>query len=111
MLPLRIHGSLGQQLDTTAVIDTGYNGSLSLPAAVVNTLTLELLGPMKLILGDASQRALSFYRGEVQWGSQRRSVRVLCVEGDPLVGTALLKGHRLEVNFSHDGVVIVRPVP
>jgi clan AA aspartic protease len=110
-LPIRLFGLAGQQLDITAVIDTGYNGALTLPLASVSTLALALLGPMRVILGDTSQRALSFYSAEILWGSQRRVVRVLCVEGDPLVGTALLKGHRLEAEFEHAGNVLVSPLP
>jgi clan AA aspartic protease len=109
-LPLQVLGPNRQQ-QITAVIDTGYNGELSLPMAVITALSLPPLAPGRVRLADASRRILRRYRAEVIWDGQRRTVRVLCVEGDPLIGTALLSGYRMEADFVAGGQVTLQPLP
>jgi clan AA aspartic protease len=108
-LHLQIYGPNGQQ-ELTVVIDTGYNGSLSLPLAVVAALSLPRLASRDVTLGDASRKTLDFYRAEVEWDGQKRAIPVLCVEGDPLLGTALLKGYKMEADFVVDGPAQIAPV-
>ena len=103
-LLLQIHGAASQTMET-AVIDTGYNGALTLPFAVITTLALTPLASRSVILGDASRRVLDFYEAEVIWDDQRQSIPILCVEGVPLIGTALLKGCRMEAEFFVGGQV------
>jgi len=94
-IPVQVIGAQGQSLDVTVVIDTGYNGGLSLPMAIVDALSLPQAASREVTLGDASRKVFAFYNAAVLWDGQRRKVRVLCVEGDPLLGTALLRGYKL----------------
>ena len=109
-LLLDIHGSSGPAT-TTVVIDTGYNGSLTLPIALIASLSLSPLASRPVTLGDASRRVLDFYETEVEWDGQRRSIAVLHVEGEPLIGTALLQGYKLEADFVDGGLVRLLPLP
>ena len=63
-LLLGIRG-LSNQTTATAVIDTGYNGSLTLPLATITALSLAPLASRSVILGDASRRVLDFYEAEI----------------------------------------------
>jgi clan AA aspartic protease len=110
-IPLTIFGPSGQQLMVAAVIDTGYNGDLCLPLSMVTLLALPPLAPKPVKLGDDSWKTLPFYRAEIDWSGGRPPIRVLCVEGDPLVGTRLLRGHRMEADFVDGGPVLLRPLP
>lgn len=110
-LTLEVLGPNGQRQGITAVIDTGFNGDLSLPAAVVSVLALIPLVPQSVRLGDARRRILSFYEAELLWDGQLCPIRVLCVEGDPLVGTAVLNGYRLTADFVVGGPVNIEAVP
>jgi clan AA aspartic protease len=89
-LPLQVHGPNGYS-DVTAIIDTGYNGFLTLPLAVAQALSLSALASRSVTLGDGSRRVLDFYEANVEWDGSLRTIAVLCVEGDPLIGTGLLK--------------------
>ena len=60
-------------------------------------------------LGDTSQRVLDFYTANIHWEGRVRRIRVLCVEGSPLVGTVLLQGYKLEANFTPGGAVVLTP--
>lgn len=58
-----------------------------------------------MTLGDASQRVLDFYTANIHWAEQVRRIRVLCVEGSPLIGTMLLQGYKLEADCTVRGTV------
>jgi len=47
-----------QPHDVDAVIDTGFNGFLTLPRAMVQTLQLPLAGNRRVTLGDGSMVVL-----------------------------------------------------
>lgn len=106
-IPLQVFSSNALTQEVIAVIDTGYNGALSLPMALVTALALPPLAPSLVRLGDTSRKVMNFYSADVLWDGQRRKIKVLTVEGDPLVGTALLKGYNLNVNFVDGGDVII----
>jgi predicted aspartyl protease len=106
-----VFGPSGRQLIMTAVIDTGYNGDLCLPLALVTSLSLLPQAPKPVKLGDNSWKTLPFYRADIDWDGRRSPVRVLCVEGDPLVGTRLLRGNKMEADFVDGGSVLIHPLP
>jgi hypothetical protein len=66
---------------------------------------------MHVTLADTSQKAVQRFLAEIIWDQQRRTIRVVCVEGDPLWGTALLRDHKLEADFAAGGTVTVRTLP
>ncbi len=100
-LCLLVYG-MNSQKEITAVIDTGYNGALSLPISLITSLGLNRLASRSVTLGDASRRVLDFYEAEIEWDGHRHGVPILCVEGDPLIGTALLTGYKCEEEL-HNG--------
>jgi clan AA aspartic protease len=110
-LQLHVAGPNGQRQEITAIIDTGYNGVLSLPLATVMVLALPPSASRMVTLGDASQRVFNFYTAHLHWEGRMQRIRVLCVEGSPLVGTQLLQGYRLEADFTTRGVVVLTPLP
>jgi clan AA aspartic protease len=109
-IPLEVFGPQGQQQAITAVIDTGYNGALTLPSAVIRKLSLPPLVAGPVTLADDSQRTLSFFSADVLWDGRMRKIRVLCLEVDSLVGTALLRGCRVEAEFVDGGAIAISPV-
>jgi clan AA aspartic protease len=110
-LRILVVGPTGQMMEVVAVIDTGYSGALSLPIAVITTLALSPLASRAVRLADRTRRALNTYEAEVLWDGQRRTLRVLALEGDPLIGTALLKGYTLEARFVDGGAVTIEVRP
>jgi clan AA aspartic protease len=108
---LHVAGPNGQQQEVTAIIDTGYNGALSLPLSIVTALSLPPSASRIVTLGDASQRVFDFYTAHIHWERQVQRIRILCVEGSPLVGTQLLQGYKLEADFATGGVVTLTALP
>jgi clan AA aspartic protease len=100
-----------QPHDVDAVIDTGFNGFLTLPRALVHTLQLPLAGNRRVTLGDGSTVVLDLYLATVLWDTQPREVLVLEAEGGPLMGMALLYGNRVILHVVDNGDVLIDPWP
>ena len=81
-----------------AVIDTGYNGYLTLSAALVATLGLAFAGNRSGTLADGSTVVLDVFLGIVSWHGQRREVLIAQAQGIPLIGMSLLDGSRLTID-------------
>jgi clan AA aspartic protease len=94
-----------------AVLDTGFNGFLTLPSHVVRTLQLPFVGHRRATLGDGSIAVLDLYLATVLWHEQEREVLVLQADGGPLVGMALLYGSRVVLHIVDDGDVLIEPWP
>lgn len=70
---LHIVSPNGLRHEITAIIDTGYNGALTLPHATVLAFALMPSASRMVTLGDASQRVLDFYVGVTfLWVRSRR---------------------------------------
>ncbi len=65
---LMVRGPGGQEQEIEAVIDTGFNGFLTLPPTVVTTLGLPRLGRGRAILANGSQDLFDVYEVTVLWG-------------------------------------------
>jgi clan AA aspartic protease len=108
---VNVRGPTGITRQMKAVIDTGHDGALSLPFAIVHALALTPGGPALVTYGDGQRRVRRAYHAAVVWDGEMRRVRLLCEEGDTLIGTALLKGYKLEVEFEVGGSVGITPLP
>ena len=59
------------------------------------------------VLGDGREVALDIFAGTVVWDGQDRDVVVLGVDGDVLVGMALLAGSRVILEVEERGRVTI----
>src|SRR5262249_41363710 len=100
-----------QPHDVDAMIDTGFNGFLTLPSAMVQTFQLPLAGNRRVTLGDGSTVVLDLYLATVLWDTQPREVLVLAAESGSLMGTARLYGHRVILRVVDNGDVLIDPWP
>lgn len=63
------------------VVDTGFDGHLTLPSDSINRLGLRRAGRRYAILGDGNTVALELYRTKVLWHGEEREVPVLRTDG------------------------------
>jgi clan AA aspartic protease len=108
---LSILDTAQQPHDVDAVMDTGFNGFLTLPRALMQTLQLPLAGNRRVTLGDGSTVVLDLYLATVLWDTQPREVLVLAAEGGSLMGMAMLYGHRVILHVVDNGDVFIDPWP
>lgn len=90
-----------------AVIDTGYNGYLTLPGTLVNSLQLQFAGHRRAMLADGSIIRLDTFLAEIFWHGRQQSVLISQAEGSPLVGMALLEGSRVTMDVVDGGLVAI----
>lgn len=95
----------GKKQLTDAVIDTGYNGFLTLPSKIITALDLPWNASDLLTLGDGSEALFDLYAATIIWDRQCREVDVAESETEPLVGMALLQGYRLQIDAIVGGMV------
>jgi clan AA aspartic protease len=104
-LPLVIGNSTGQREVIDTVIDTGFDGFLSLPSEMIVRLGLPWTISNPATLGDGSEVLFDFYTGTVIWDGQYRTIDIAESETEPLLGMAMLYGYRLQVDTIEGGSV------
>jgi predicted aspartyl protease len=73
MLHLTVRGPDGQEQEVEVVLDTGFDGHLTLPSAAITTLGLNYTGESITTLADGHAVELPFYEAVVLWDGQERS--------------------------------------
>ena len=100
-------GPAGQTREVAAVIDTGFNGYLTLPTTLVADLGLTVVGDGEAVLADGSETAFDVYSVTLFWDGQPRHVEAAAVGIDALIGMMLLDRHSLFVEVAAGGRVVV----
>ncbi len=90
-----------------AVIDTGFTGFLSLPIAIIMELELQWSYRDRATLGDGSETVFDVYNAEIVWNGQLREIEIDAAETEPLLGMALLRGYRLQIDTIEGGLVSI----
>jgi len=93
------------------VIDTGYNGHITLPPSLISALGLPFAGHRRGRLADGSVTVLDIYLATLIWHGPTREVLVSQAAGTPLLGMGLLQGCRLTVDAFENGDVTIRELP
>jgi clan AA aspartic protease len=87
------------------VVDTGFNDYLTLPPQAIAAMNLPLDSAGFIRLADGSRSLTSLYSARINWDGNQRSVLVLATGNKPLVGTRLLQGFQMTIDFIPDGSV------
>jgi clan AA aspartic protease len=111
LLRLTVRDAGGQPHDVEVVIDTGFNGFLTLPPALVAALGLSWLCRQQGQLADGSILPFDVYVATVDWDGQPRSVEVEAADAQPLLGMALLQGSELRIEARLSGPVTITRLP
>lgn len=88
-------------------MDTGFEGFLTLPPAVVNELQLPYVARIDANLADDSSIAAFAYLVTILWHGVEREVTALGIGRRPLIGTALLEDYHLGIDFCDGGTVVI----
>lgn len=110
IIELEVIGSNQRTEKVEAVIDTGFNGYLTLPNDLINYLKLQRAGSRYVTLGDGNVVVLDMYLAMVLWHGQQREVLALQADGGPLIGMSLLYGNRVMLDVIDNGDVTIAPL-
>ena len=108
VVTLPLLGPSGQAREVDAVVDTGFNGYLTLPPMLMEHLELPVVGDGEAVLADGSEAAFDVYGVTVLWDGQPTRVETGAVGVDPLVGMALLDRHNLNIDVENGGRVLIQ---
>jgi clan AA aspartic protease len=95
------------QIDTVALLDTGFDGDLSLPMEIGVVLGLELRDMVETELADGTVILELTYTAHIEWDGEFRRVSVTLTRSDEaLLGTKLLEGKSVNIDFRTGEVII-----
>ena len=95
--------------DWTAVIDTGFNGDLELPAALQEKLDCVYFGPTLTELAAGQLIEEETYIVQFAFdGTTVKAEATFVPSGEILIGTRLMRRHRLTIDFPAATVLIER---
>lgn len=89
-------------------VDTGFVGYLTMPLIAIKRLNLLFLRRITANLADDSIIHVSVYVATIVWNGQEQEVEVLATGVRPLLGTLLLNGYELNVQFTEGGFVSIK---
>lgn len=99
--------SQSSNIEIECVVDTGFEGYLTLPSALITELGLPYLARIDANLADNSNVAVNVYSATILWKGTEHDVAVLAMGSRPLIGTALLEDSHLSIDFYDGGTVLV----
>jgi clan AA aspartic protease len=97
----------GSDVEIECVIDTGFEGFLTLPPSVIAALGLPYLININANLANNSSVETDVYLATVVWNGVERNIAALAMGRRPLIGTALLEDYHLSIDFCEGGTVLV----
>ena len=111
IIRLKVRGPSGIEREVEAVIDTGYNGFLTLPTRLIAALGLTWRRSGRALLADGSDRLFDVYEASLTWDSEAIHIPIDAADTTPLVGMSLLYGYELRVEAVKGGSVIISELP
>lgn len=108
LIGLAVYSLSGTVEEIIAVIDTGFNGALTLPGDMIRRLGMAWRSQGEVMLADGSLGFFDSYTARINFQGENRAILVEEVEAAPLAGMALLKGYELCIEAREGGQVRLR---
>ena len=111
VIRLTVIGSQGQRERIEAVVDTGFDGWLSLPLSLIRDFELPWERRARAFLADESESIFDVHNGVILWGGNRRKVCIDACDTTPVVGMRMLDGWELNLPVRPKHRFVIRPLP
>jgi clan AA aspartic protease len=108
---LWLRGPGGQEQEIDAVIDTGFNGFLTVSPVLVRQLGLTHLGQSRALLANGQEELLDLYEVTLLGDGQWQTVETDAAATDALVGMALLYRYSVYIEAVEGGQVAIAALP
>jgi clan AA aspartic protease len=100
----------GQEQAIEVVIDTGFNGHLTLSPHLIAAFGFPFRRSGLAVLGDGSAVTFDVHEALILWDGQVRRIPVDSADTEPLLGMSLLEGHELNVQVIQGGQASIKPL-
>ena len=99
----------GSKEDLLFLVDSGFNGYLAIPEAVVRQLNLPLATVQRGATADGRVSYFDTVDVCVVWDDKPTNVRAQVLD-EPLIGTRMLRGFDMQVRWKAGGEIQLTPV-
>ena len=97
-------------LEIGCVINTGFEGALTLPVAAVAKLELPYVASIYTNLANDENFITPVHRATVVWDGVELEVPVLAMGRRPQVGTLLLNNFNLNIDFADGSILSIEAI-
>ena len=104
-IEIDLEDQFGQCHRIPALLDTGFNGFLTLPSAWLLDMGLQRSGQARVTLADGSETLSDVFIAKAILDGQPLTIDVEAADTDPLVGMALLRGYDVRLRIVPGGPV------
>ncbi|MFB2937557.1 clan AA aspartic protease [Aerosakkonemataceae cyanobacterium BLCC-F154] len=108
IIPISIFDLEGKIYTQNAIVETGFNGWLSLPPELIAQLNLRWKRRGRAILGDGSECVFNIYEAVVIWDGIHLTIPIDEADSEPLIGMLLMENYQLIVQVFEGGLVELR---
>ncbi len=105
IISISLYDSEGNVYTQDAIVDTRFNGWLSLPPDLISQLNLKWKRRGRAILGDGSECIFNVYEAVLVWDGNLLTIPIDEADSEPLVGMSLMEGYQLMVQVFEGGRV------
>ena len=110
VMPLTVSDNRGNQQPFEFVVDTGFSGFLSLPKSIVSGMDVKWIHQSLIGLAANIGIEVNVYQASVNWNEEWSTIELMELEGEPLLGMALLSGTELRIQVEEGGLVEIEPL-
>lgn len=108
LIPVEVFDDQHSLVLLKTIVDTGFNGSLTLSHEILNSLNATEAGSHIVELGDGNIVEMESYFVQVNCFGTEREVQVIESESEPLLGMSLLWGNRVCFDAVDGGEVTIQ---
>jgi clan AA aspartic protease len=105
---MRRHGRRYRTIEI--IVDTGFDGWLSLPPKLIIDLDLPLIGDGEGEMADGSRSRFDIHEATIRWHGRPCLVPVYALGAIPLMGMSLLTGSELNIKVRQGGPLTIKPL-
>ena len=92
------------------ILDTGFTGQLLLPQRYIDRLGIRMNRRSTGRLASGEMTEIATGNATAIWNGRRRTVRVLQLDSEPLLGMEFLWNHRITIDAVPNGPVTITPI-
>jgi clan AA aspartic protease len=111
IIRLKLQGPQGHEQEVEAVMDTGFNGFLTVPPALAAALGCLHIGRGRAVMANGQSELFDVYEVTVVWDGQPRTVEADAADTDALIGMSLIYGYELRMQAVDGGRVTIEAMP
>jgi clan AA aspartic protease len=109
-LSLTLRNNASLELNLNTLVDTGFNGWLTLPPDIITVLALPWQRYGRAQLADGSEKHFDIYEVSILWDGQTRTISVYEMDAEPLLGMSMMYGFELLLPVLDGATFTIRKV-